>query len=127
MATYRWHKGEKIRKIDSRYFAINAIGIIMGYVLVWLGFQLFGGTESGLLFHSVATTFGLSLGANASNALKYEETWLSWTIYNILNLIKNIALANLANVVKYIFYLVNAVITLLDWKWNGDSPGLSTA
>lgn len=124
-ASYRWHTGEKIKKIDTLFFIINILGLILGYFLVWLGFSLFGGAPDGLIFHTVSITFGLSLGANASNALKYEETWLSWSIYNVLNLVKNIALANIANVVKYIFYFINAIITLLDWKWNGDKELLA--
>jgi len=40
--------------------------------------------------------------------------------YNILNLIKNKLQMNYANVVKYIFYMIGAVITYFDWRWNGD-------
>lgn len=119
-ATYNWHQGEKIRKIDLKYFIIITLSMILAYGLVYLGFQLFGGLDSFLFFHTVAITFGLSLGANAANSLKYEETWLSWTIYNVVQLIKNMIQMNIANVAKYVFYLFNAVITLLDWKWNGD-------
>ena len=113
-------KGEKIRKIDLRYYLIVALGMMIAYALVYLGFQLFGGLESTLFFHTVAITFGISLGANAANSLKYEETWLSWIIYNFVQLVKNIIQMNIANVAKYIFYLFNAFITLFDWKWNGD-------
>ena len=42
-------------------------------------------------------------------------------VYNIINLAKNVIQLNLANVVKYVFYLFNAAVTLLDWKWNGDA------
>jgi nicotinamide mononucleotide transporter len=119
-ATYNWAKGEKIRKVDSRYFVIIGISMIIAYSLVYLGFSWFGGLDSTLFFHTVAITFGLSLGANAASSLKYEETWLSWTIYNLVQLIKNSIQLNVANIAKYIFYLFNAVITLLDWKWNGD-------
>lgn len=119
-AVSRWAKGEKIRKRDKYYYLIVAVGLVLGFILVFLGAQLFGGrTEIGFLT-VVSVTFGLSLGANFSNALKYEETWLSWIVYNIVQLIKNIMLANLANVVKYVFYLFNAGITLGDWKLNGD-------
>ena len=68
----------------------------------------------------VSITFGLSIGANFANAFKYEETWLSWFFYNVVQLIKNIMLVNIANVAKYVFYLANSVVTLLDWKLNGD-------
>ena len=119
-ATYNWYTGEKIRKIDARYYLIVAIAMGIAYGLVYLGFQLFGGLESTVFFHTVAITFGLSLGANAANSLKYEETWLSWIIYNGVQLIKNTIQMNVANIAKYVFYLANAFITLFDWKWNGD-------
>ena len=125
-ATYNWHKGERIRKIDMRYFMIISIAMIVAYSLVYLGFRLFGGLDSTIFFHTVALTFGLSLGANAANSLKYEETWLSWTIYNLVQLVKNIIQMNIANVAKYVFYLFNAIITLLDWKWNGDKEHLNS-
>ncbi|MFT4665184.1 MAG: hypothetical protein ACI9XB_002137, partial [Gammaproteobacteria bacterium] len=40
--------------------------------------------------------------------------------YNIVQLIKNTMQMNLANVVKYAFYMGNALVTWLDWRWNGD-------
>jgi nicotinamide mononucleotide transporter len=119
-ATYNWYKGEKIRKIDAVYFIIIGSTIVIAYLLVYLGFQIFGGLDSLLFFHTVAITFGLSLGANAVSSLKYEETWMSWFIYNLVQLIKNMIQQNIANVAKYCFYLINSVITLFDWKINGD-------
>ena len=44
-ATYNWHQGEKIRKIDLRYFIIIILAMIIAYGLVYLGFQLFGGLD----------------------------------------------------------------------------------
>lgn len=119
-ATYNWYKGEKIRKIDSLYFIVIGLGLVMAYGLVFIGFKLFGGLDSNLFFHTVAITFGLSLGANAASSLKYEETWLSWFIYNLVQLVKNLIQHNIANVAKYIFYLLNSLVTLFDWKLNGD-------
>ena len=117
---FKWYHGEEIRKIDRFYFLIVIIGIIIGFGLVYFGAYLFGGRTDFAFLNIVAITFGLSLGANFSNAFKYEETWLSWAIYNVIQLVKAFMQLNLANVVKYIFYLVNSAITLADWKWNGD-------
>ncbi|GLR16125.1 nicotinamide mononucleotide transporter family protein [Portibacter lacus] len=119
-AVFNWAKGEKIRKLDWRYYTIMAIGIALGYGLVYLGAYLFGGKTDALFLNTVAITFGLSIGANISSALKYEETWLSWMIYNVVQLVKNFLQLNFANVAKYIFYMVNAIFTLVDWKFNGD-------
>ena len=115
-----WNKGQKIRKIDRNYFIIVIAGLLIGFALVFLGAHLFGGRTDTTFLTIVSITFGLSLGGNFCNALKYEESWLSWIIYNIVQLTKNTMQMNIANVVKYIFYLFNAFITLFDWKLNGD-------
>jgi len=119
-SVFNWAKGVNIRKRDLLYYLIMGGGILIGFILVYLGAYLFGGiSEHGFLI-TVSLIFGLSLGANYCNALKYEETWLSWIVYNVLQLLKNIRQLNLANIAKYIFYLFNAFITLFDWKLNGD-------
>lgn len=119
-AVVKWNKGEKIRKIDFNYYVINSIGLVLGYALVYVGTEIFGGRDDLLFYNIVSITFGLSLGANFSSALKYESTFLSWTIYNIVQLFKAIIQVNIANIAKYIFYLINAVITLADWVLNKD-------
>lgn len=116
----KWKKGEKIRKRDWYYYLIIGTGILIGFALVYLGAYLFGGRTDHTFLILVSLIFGLSLGANFCNAYKYEETWLSWIVYNVIQLAKNFIQMNLANVVKYVFYLFNAIVTLLDWKWNGD-------
>lgn len=115
-----WKKGQKIRKIDTNYYLIVIAGLLLGFALVYLGAYLFGGRTDHTFLAVVSLTFGLSLGGNFCNALKYEESWLSWIVYNIVQLAKNTMQMNLANVVKYIYYLCNAFITLFDWKLNGD-------
>ncbi len=119
-AIKRWAGGEKIKKIDVFYFLILFGSFVLGMGLVYLGAYLFGGRTEGYFLLAVALSFGISLGANICNALKYEETWLSWIAYNLIQLLKNSITGNLANVAKYVFYLFNAVITQIDWKVNGD-------
>jgi len=119
-AVFNWARGEKIRKIDLKYYLIMIAGIALGFGLVYLGASLFGGRTDILFLNTVAITFGLSIGANICSALKYEETWLSWMIYNIVQFTKNLLQRNFANVAKYTFYMINAIITLFDWKFNGD-------
>lgn len=119
-AVVKWNKGEKIRKIDFNYYLINFAGLILGYLLVYIGTEIFGGRDDLLFFNIVSITFGLSLGANFSSALKYESTFLSWTFYNVVQLIKAFLQMNIANIAKYIFYMINAVITLADWVLNRD-------
>lgn len=119
-AVVKWNKGEKIRKIDFNYYLINFAGLVLGYLLVYIGTEIFGGRDDLLFFNIVSITFGLSLGANFSSALKYESTFLSWTVYNVVQLIKAFLQMNIANIAKYIFYMINAVITLADWVLNRD-------
>jgi len=116
----KWRKGKKIRDRDSMYYAAFLIGLVIGFVLVYLGAYLFGGKTNNIFLITVAVSFGLSIGANFATAFKYEETWFSWILYNTVQLVKNTLLLNVANVVKYIFYLIMATVTLFDWKLNGD-------
>jgi len=125
LSVFRWHNGEKIREKDKQYYLIFIFGIALGFALVYLGAYLFGGKSDHAFLIVVSITFGLSIGGNFANAFKYEETWLNWTIYNIVQLVKNIMLVNIANIVKYIFYLFNAIITLFDWKINGDNVAIA--
>ncbi len=119
-AVFNWARGEKIRKVDWKYFAIMGAGIAVGFFLVYLGAHLFGGRTEIFFLNTVAITFGISIGANIASALKYEETWLSWMVYNVVQFTKNLIQGNYANVAKYIFYMLNALVTFADWKFNGD-------
>lgn len=119
-SVFKWNEGTSVQKRDTKYYLIVGVGLILGTALVFLGARLFGGKTDLAFLATVSITFGISLGANFANAFKYEETWLSWTFYNIIQLIKNIMLVNIANVAKYIFYLLNSIVTLADWKLNGD-------
>jgi Nicotinamide mononucleotide transporter len=42
-AVKNWAAGEKVRDLDLRYYLIMASGIVLGFVLVYLGAHLFGG------------------------------------------------------------------------------------
>jgi nicotinamide mononucleotide transporter len=119
-AVFNWAKGEKLRKIDWKYYTIMTVGVVLGFALVYLGAFLFGGRTDVLFLNTVAITFGISIGANICSALKYQETWLSWMVYNVVQFTKNLIQFNYANVAKYTFYMINAVVTLFDWKFNGD-------
>lgn len=119
-AFVKWNKGEKIRKIDLYYYLINTVGLALGYLLVFVGTEIFGGRDDLLFTNILSISFGLSLGANLSSALKYETTFLSWTLYNMVQLMKAFLQLNVANIAKYIFYMINATITLGDWIWNRD-------
>jgi len=99
----------------------GVLDYLFGNHSAYLGAYLFGGKTDHAFLITVSLGFGLSLGGNFCNAFKYEETWLSWVVYNIINLVKNAMQFNIANVAKYVFYLFNALITLFDWRFNGDA------
>lgn len=121
LATKKWHEGERIKKMDNRYWLLVLAAFITSYSLVYLGFYLFGTTiENAIFKHTVAIIFGISLVGNISTAFKYEQTFLTWSFYNIAQVIKNTIQGNIANIVKYIFYLFNAILAYFDWKINGD-------
>lgn len=118
----KWKSKEsQIRNRDIYYYLILGGGMLLGFILVYLGAYLFGGKQEHSFLILVSIVFGLSIGGNYCSALKYEETWFSWVLYNIVQLVKNIMQLNLANIAKYIFYLFNATITLFDWKLNRDA------
>lgn len=120
IAFKRWSDGEKIRKRDKYYYYIISLAFLVAFFLVFFGAFIFGGKTGTTFLVVVSITFGLSLGATICNAFKYQETWLSWTFYNLVQLVKNAMLGNIANLVKYIFYIVNSILTMIDWKGNGD-------
>jgi len=118
----KWKSKEsQIRNRDIYYYLILGGGMLLGFILVYLGAYLFGGKQEHSFLILVSIVFGLSIGGNYCSALKYEETWFSWVLYNIVQLVKNIMQLNVANIAKYIFYLFNATITLFDWKLNRDA------
>jgi len=123
-AVKRWAGGERIRERDKFYFLIIIVSMFVAFGLVFLGAYLFGGKTDTSFLLVVSLAFGISLGGTTSNAFKYQETWVNWIVYNCVQLVKNGMLLNLANVVKYIFYLFNAALTLVDWKFNGDRTDL---
>ncbi len=120
LAYKKWREGEEIKSRDKFYYLIIIVAMLIAFALVHLGAYFFGGKTDGHFLLIVSLTFGISLGATFSNVFKYEDTWVSWSIYNVVQLIKNTMQMNMANVVKYIFYLINAALTLVDWKYNGD-------
>jgi len=123
----KWIKGERIKQRDCLYYWIVVCGLVLGYLLTFLGFYIFDSSytwysdfTAKLLFHSIAVTFGLSIVSNTATAFKYEETWLGWLLYDVIQVVKNVLLFNWANVGKYVFYIVNVILTFFDWKFNKD-------
>lgn len=124
LAYKKWSEGEKIKPLDRKYVMIIVVGMIVAFALVHLGAYWFGGKTDTAFLLIVSISFGLSLGGTISNIFKYQETWANWIVYNTVQLVKNAMIFNIANVAKYIFYLFNSVLTLVDWKFNGDIKDL---
>ena len=52
LATKKWHEGERIKKIDNKYWLLVLAAFITSYTLVYLGFYLFGTTIENAIFNS---------------------------------------------------------------------------
>lgn len=85
--------------------------------------RLFGtnyiGWTNGLtdpLFWITVIAFGLSLGANVLNAMKFEMQWKFWVLYDFIQLAKAGIQGNFANIGKYVYYIINAIAALAFWR-----------
>lgn len=68
------------------------------------------------LFWITVIAFGLSLGANVLNAMKFEMQWKFWVLYDFIQLAKAGIQGNFANIGKYVYYIINAIAALAFWR-----------
>lgn len=69
-----------------------------------------------VLFYVTVVVFGLSMCANALNAMKLSLQWNFWFVYNLVQFVKAVVQGNWANVGKYIYYVINSIADLKLWK-----------
>ena len=91
---------------------ISIIAFLFAFVTNYIGY----GGKMNLLAYVTTIAFGLSLIANALNALKLTTQWGFWLIYNFVQLTKAGIQGNFANIGKYIFYIINAIGALFVWN-----------
>ena len=91
---------------------ISVLAFLFAFATNYIGY----GGKMNLLAYVTTIAFGLSLIANALNALKLTTQWEFWLVYNFVQLSKASIQGNFDNVGKYIFYIINAVGALFVWN-----------
>ena len=91
---------------------ISVLSFLFAFATNYIGY----GGKMNLLAYVTTIAFGLSLIANALNALKLTTQWEFWLVYNFVQLSKASIQGNFANIGKYIFYIINAVGALFVWN-----------
>lgn len=91
---------------------ISVLAFLFAFATNYIGY----GGKMNLLAYVTTIAFGLSLIANALNALKLTTQWEFWLVYNFVQLTKASIQGNFANIGKYIFYIINAVGALFVWN-----------
>lgn len=91
---------------------ISVLAFLFAFTTNYIGY----GGKMNLLAYVTTIAFGLSLIANALNALKLTTQWEFWLVYNFVQLSKASIQGNFANIGKYIFYIINAVGALFVWN-----------
>ena len=91
---------------------LTIVAFVFAFATNYIGY---GGNMNPLAYITTIA-FGLSLVANALNALKLSTQWSFWLIYNLVQLAKAGIQGNFANVGKYIFYIVNSLGALFVWN-----------
>ncbi|MDO4855907.1 MAG: nicotinamide mononucleotide transporter [Limosilactobacillus gorillae] len=121
VAIEHWKKTNKYQS-SKPMTGIKGILTIVGMFTLSMIFSLgtnFIGWTNGLtnpLFWITVIAFGLSLGANVLNAMKFEMQWKFWMLYNFIQLVKAGIQGNFANLGKYVYYIINAIAALAFWK-----------
>lgn len=101
---------QKQLKVVATIFTITAFAF--AFATNYIGYE----GNMNPLAYITTIAFGLSLVANALNALKLSTQWSFWLIYNLVQLAKAGIQGNFANVGKYIFYIVNSLGALFVWN-----------
>lgn len=118
-AIYWWNHSED-GKANSftkhNMYIILPTLVIISLTFSWLTNYVGYGGNMNTLAYVTTLAFGLSLVANALNALKFTTQWSFWLFYNFVQLVKAFVQGNYANVGKYIFYIFNSLGALFLWK-----------
>ena len=118
-AIYWWNHSEEgkanIPTKYNMYFVIPSL-VVVSFAFSWTTNYIGYGGNMNTLAYVTTLAFGLSLVANALNALKFTTQWSFWLFYNFVQLVKAFVQGNYANVGKYIFYIFNSLGALFLWK-----------
>ena len=119
LAIKKWEASQEGKPNPMRQKQLTVVATILTIVAFVFAFATnyigYGGNMNPLAYITTIA-FGLSLVANALNALKLSTQWSFWLIYNLVQLAKAGIQGNFANVGKYIFYIVNSLGALFVWN-----------
>lgn len=119
LAIKKWEASQEGKPNQMSQKQLKVVAIILTIVAFVFAFATnyigYGGNMNPLAYITTIA-FGLSLVANALNALKLSTQWSFWLIYNLVQLAKAGIQGNFANVGKYIFYIVNSLGALFVWN-----------
>ena len=119
LAIKKWEASQEGKPNQMSQKQLKVVATILTIVAFAFAFATnyigYGGNMNPLAYITTIA-FGLSLVANALNALKLSTQWSFWLIYNLVQLAKAGIQGNFANVGKYIFYIVNSLGALFVWN-----------
>lgn len=119
LAIKKWEasqEGKPNQMSQKQLKVVATILTIVAFVFAFATNYIGYGGNMNPLTYITTIAFGLSLVANALNALKLSTQWSFWLIYNLVQLAKAGIQGNFANVGKYIFYIVNSLGALFVWN-----------
>lgn len=119
LAIKKWEasqEGKPNQMSQKQLKVVATILTIVAFVFAFATNYIGYGGNMNPLAYITTIAFGLSLVANALNALKLSTQWSFWLIYNLAQLVKAGIQGNFANVGKYIFYIVNSLGALFVWN-----------
>ena len=119
LAIKKWEasqEGKPNQMSQKQLKVVATILTIVAFVFAFATNYIGYGGNMNPLAYITTIAFGLSLVANALNALKLSTQWSFWLIYNLVQLAKAGIQGNFANVGKYIFYIVNSLGALFVWN-----------
>lgn len=119
LAIKKWEasqEGKPNQMSQKQLKVVATILTIVSFVFAFATNYIGYGGNMNPLAYITTIAFGLSLVANALNALKLSTQWSFWLIYNLVQLAKAGIQGNFANVGKYIFYIVNSLGALFVWN-----------
>lgn len=119
LAIKKWEasqEGKPNQMSQKQLKVVATILTIVAFVFAFATNYIGYGGNMNPLAYITTIAFGLSLVANALNALKLSTQWSFWLIYNLVQLVKAGIQGNFANVGKYIFYIVNSLGALFVWN-----------
>lgn len=119
LAIKKWEasqEGKPNQMSQKQLIVVATILTIVAFIFAFATNYIGYGGNMNPLAYITTIAFGLSLVANALNALKLSTQWSFWLIYNLVQLAKAGIQGNFANVGKYIFYIVNSLGALFVWN-----------